>query len=812
MLGLFTAESAHNCLISIPFNATVATNFLSYYKDTLQFQSTLSYLSNPPLTYNQPSVDLLGGLDAIQQAVNSGAYSNEYDFEAAVQKLVYSAHDAHLILYAGALSVFTFGAPVSIVSVSSDGIAYPEIYILGTSLLFITQQFVLIVPDDVLEAGDPAKKASFEPSPIVAINGVRTVDFLKNYAASTSFGTLEPHADYNQLMSSPASDIQGYLSAWEGGSPFWPGNEITFDFENGTESLTLPWLATYTIADDTPLITSADDFYQIFVLGQAPVVAASAASSAFPSATPEVFVTTDLEPTATADLSAAETSAAAATSAEPEATSWEYFPYPPDPMTVQPNLGDGGVVTGYFLNDDVTAVLSIPSFGVNSESIISFSTAVGEFIRESKAAGKERIIIDLQRNGGGGDLLATDTFKQFFPSVDPFGGSRLRAHDAANAIGNTISNDFSNSNSSIQDLFAGSAWAAGTFINAETDRNFSSWAELYGPHMYNDDYFTTTQRDNLSSVVLDEAVGGIVVYGFGNRSATSPQPYDAKNIILLADGTCSSACAHFVELMHHQAGVRTVVAGGLPAAGPMQMPSGSRGAESYSSFLLDSDISFAASINSTAASLLPQNRDIEFYITYAGFNLRDAVRKNDPTPLQFQNFPADCRIFYTKETVYNLENLWKYVIDAMWRNPALCIAGSATPFEASTASNSPAVPPPAKLSERSTPDSPTTPIISTIVDRHDDLEEEDDDDDEVIFDPDDLLLPRQLSTTTCPICSNQRETCAKVPLCSQGRQVVTLQCRPKCAGFPADCGLYAFCTSSARGVAGFCQLNRDAAA
>ena len=82
-------------------------------------------------------MDLIGGLNAIQQAVNTGAYANEYDFEAAVQKLVYSAHDAHLILYAGALSVFTFGAPVSIVSVSRDGIAFPKIYILGEHQLLL---------------------------------------------------------------------------------------------------------------------------------------------------------------------------------------------------------------------------------------------------------------------------------------------------------------------------------------------------------------------------------------------------------------------------------------------------------------------------------------------------------------------------------------------------------------------------------------------------------------------------------------------------------------------------------------------------
>ena len=39
-------------------------------------------------------------------------------------------------------------------------------------------------------------------------------------------------------------------------------------------------------------------------------------------------------------------------------------------------------------------------------------------------------------------------------------------------------------------------------------------------------------------------------------------------------------------MMHYQAGVRTVVVGGLPEAGPMQVPAGSRGAEAYSSLAI----------------------------------------------------------------------------------------------------------------------------------------------------------------------------------------------------------------------------------
>ena len=88
---------------------------------------------------------------------------------------------------------------------------------------------------------------------------------------------------------------------------------------------------------------------------------------------------------------------------------------------MQPDLGsaNGGVITGYLLNDDTTAVLSIPSFDVNGEAIVSFSTTIAEFIQKAKDGGYTRIIIDVQNNGGKGHLLAEDTFKQVrrFPTT-----------------------------------------------------------------------------------------------------------------------------------------------------------------------------------------------------------------------------------------------------------------------------------------------------------------------------------------------------------------------------------------------------------
>ena len=128
---IFTAQQAFDCLSSVPFNPGVATQFLTYYNDTLQFQSTSAYLKNPPASYQQPAVDLLHGLSQIQLDINNGVFENQYAFEATLQNLIQQAHDTHLVLDFGILNAFSFGSPYGIVSVSPDGVQNPKIYSYG---------------------------------------------------------------------------------------------------------------------------------------------------------------------------------------------------------------------------------------------------------------------------------------------------------------------------------------------------------------------------------------------------------------------------------------------------------------------------------------------------------------------------------------------------------------------------------------------------------------------------------------------------------------------------------------------------------
>ena len=128
---VFLAKDAYDCLTSVPFNPAVATRFLKYYNDTIQFQSNTAYIKNPPTSYQQPPSDLFKGLDEIQKAIDAGVFPNQYAFEATLQQLIYSAHDSHLTLNAGILSAFSFASVYGIVSVSTDGIEDPKIYVPG---------------------------------------------------------------------------------------------------------------------------------------------------------------------------------------------------------------------------------------------------------------------------------------------------------------------------------------------------------------------------------------------------------------------------------------------------------------------------------------------------------------------------------------------------------------------------------------------------------------------------------------------------------------------------------------------------------
>lgn len=318
------------------------------------------------------------------------------------------------------------------------------------------------------------------PSPIALINGEDVVEYLTRFAALNSQGTLEPHADWNQLMASPALDIQGSASVFAGAATFYPGDELNFTQANGTLTPTR-WLAYYDELYFTGPLTTGGDFYNYFVLGLLP-------ASYNNTTLPDIFNTS--------------INWASQFGPEPSITNWSDVTsaYPQNPIVIQEGLYAGGsvVLTGYLLPEISTGVLSVPTFSEFDSDMQPFASAIDQFIGNATSQGIQKVIIDLQQNWGGDVLLAFTTFKQFFPQSTPFAGSHRRSHQLGNILGKTFT-EYWNSltlgdddNAPIKLAWEANEWVITPRINAVTGENFTSWEEYAGPIQYGGDSFSLT--------------------------------------------------------------------------------------------------------------------------------------------------------------------------------------------------------------------------------------------------------------------------------------------------------------------------------
>ncbi|EMC91826.1 hypothetical protein BAUCODRAFT_38961 [Baudoinia panamericana UAMH 10762] len=680
--SLFFASDAIACLTSVPFNAAVATRFITYYNQTLQFLSNLAYLRNPPSGYQQPAVDVVGGLEQIRNRIDAGYYHNSYAFEADVQALSQATHDVHTTLYAGVTNLFTFSSPFQIASVSRDGKELPEVYVWNELITCTTYR-------------------NCTPSPITTIDGIPVVEYLTSFAAAQSFGMIESHADYNNLMITPAQVITGYANAFGGGATFYPGDNMTLEYADGRPSDTVYWTAVFNSPGYTGPLQTGGDLYNFAVLGLVPANF-EATSNAYYSwlANSTNTGNSDFDDQSNSTIGDDDGGNGDDTGGNVDGddeddgsddddgngddtqylTSWNSISsaYPANTMMYQSELGltSSGSITGYFLRSISTAVLSIPTFEAYGD-VSSFSQAVQDFVDNATNLGAGKVIVDLQENTGGQESLAYEVFRWFFPGVTPWTGSRMRSHDLANVLGSAMTSYFQSLNTSSDDYseYVSKEWVVTDRINALTGQNFSSWREFFGPVHLHNDTFSQTEQYNLSSAVFNNNALNIDYPDCYYNSTCEPNAlWDGKDIVLLTDGGCLSTCALFVEMMV-QMGASTVAIGGLPKNGAMQA-SGSRGATAYSSDQLDYDVYTASNINGTAAAQLPQDWDTGMVITHAGLTLRDAIRTNYSTPLNFLYLPADCRLYWSLTNFNNYTRLWHDVWNGVYNDTSICVPGS----------------------------------------------------------------------------------------------------------------------------------------
>lgn len=181
------------------------------------------------------------------------------------------------------------------------------------------------------------------------------ITYLDAFATNNSYGSTEGHADWNQLMLSGAQDVQGYFNSFSGNTLFYPGDNISFAFENGT-TITDKYLGVYWSQGPTGPLETGGDFYNFFVLGFWP-------ASYDPSSDDEGA---DGSASATGSFSsatAAATATATASISTPTPTGWgsSEFWYPPAADVAQPDLGTygGGYITGVWRKSLAYSILTL---------------------------------------------------------------------------------------------------------------------------------------------------------------------------------------------------------------------------------------------------------------------------------------------------------------------------------------------------------------------------------------------------------------------------------------------------------------------
>ena len=588
----------------------------------------LDFLKNPPADWPYPPHDLKAELEKVKTKVKNNQYANEYDFEVELFEKVFApAHSGHLIFYPDLIvNPWYWSRQVSLVSVSKDGSALPDIYF----------------RDDILRDNQDA-------SPLATINGVSAQKFIQDLVFRAA--SQDPDAGYNAMFYNKAHVAAhisngGYFAQGGRVNNIYPGENTTYTFQNATE-ITVDNVALLRYPDFTG---ATDNFY--FMNRYAGRGYTSQTQVKIPNVDPG---------------------------------------YPTAAVATK-----DGTLAGYYLQEEGmedVAVLSVLSF--SPSSVVEYQAVTETFLADAVRDGKKRLVIDLSANNGGYILSGYDLFRQLFPQTEQVGLTRFhnnKIQDAAIRVNRKIVPEgFDPTKGNTEQIRAYErSWDYRHDLD-QHGKKFTSSEQKFANHTYGSSAYSSLVSWDLNDPFLTTrgpVAFGTEITGYGNRTNFT-QPFAAENIIMLTDGFCASTCFLFSDFMKNQAGVKSVVVGGLPTTKPMQAVGGIKGgqlstwADLYTevyqdSFYLWQNINQSDPDYNYMKSTFLDHREYIGYTATAGVNIRDVIQQDhieDGLAAQFVREDADCRLFYTKEMVKDVANVWKKVVGVAWEGDKCVVGG-----------------------------------------------------------------------------------------------------------------------------------------
>ncbi|KAK6221293.1 peptidase s41 family protein [Colletotrichum tabaci] len=621
------AQLAHACLNSVPLGKEAAIELVDSLYPYLEWQSDAAYKADPPAGYDFPGYDLFAALSNIRENLVNDVYPGEYAFQSALYEEVFGpGHDGHFVYYPDLLTaVFEWTRERALVSISEDGSSLP----------------VIKIYEEVISTPETA-------SVVKLINGIDAAKYLEDTVNKANWNR-DANSAYNSMFFEKsgvaAGGGKGYFSSGGRVRYIYQGPNTILTFENGTE---VAFENHARVKKDLTGVVDGPSFYAKFCNPQSPA-----------SKTPAGTIT----PNATAPA--------------------PVLPGYPAPVIVTSD----GVVSGYFLEgegfEDV-AVVALMAF--ESASPAEFQQVTRDFYAAALAAGKTKLVIDFQQNGGGYILQGYDFFRQLFPDAVQDGFSRWKESDGFVAAAEIISDlvaDLDLATSDDGDLISlAESWFNWRYDYNLTNQPFTSFDDKFAPRVFQNTSYTALMRWNLDDPLTTSNATfglGVEINGYGNLTGL-PQPFEPENIVILYDGVCASTCTLASEFLRLHGGVKSVAFGGLPVEGPIEGVGGIKGSQvldwsniySYTTFLLPYASTDAQKTAFARYDDLPLNRSLA-----AAVNVRDQVLRgnvDDGIPAQFVREDADCRLYWTLPMITDVAEVWKATAAAAF-NGGKCAYG-----------------------------------------------------------------------------------------------------------------------------------------
>ncbi|KAL3952473.1 hypothetical protein ACCO45_012416 [Purpureocillium lilacinum] len=343
-----------------------------------------------------------------------------------------------------------------------------------------------------------------------------------------------------------------------------------------------------------------------------------------------------------------------------------------------------------------------PMASFEPRSPAEFQAVTQDFLEEAKAAGKTKLVVDFQVNGGGYILLGYDFFRQLFPQVQEDGYSRWKENGGFNAMSRIFSDavkDLDPANSAdgaLINLYE--SWFNYRYdLNLTLDK-FSTFEDKFAPQVHKDTPYTSLMRWNLNDplTTVNATFGmGIEISGYGTRKNLT-QHFKAEDIVLLYDGVCASTCTLASEMLRIQGGVKSVAFGGRPREGPIQGVGGVKGSQVLQFSNILDYAQQAAELTKDPKQLAELNRYTDLPLqrsSAAAVNVRDQILRdnvNDGLPAQFVAENADCRLYWTAPMISDVSEIWKAAANSAF-NGAKCANGGIKASKRSATAPAPAV-------------------------------------------------------------------------------------------------------------------------